>query len=193
MNIRLKMSVIELLALRAFLIKSLRVNINNALFQKYIGNIFNNIEAKRKNIRNIIDSDMIEIELSLLNSFQERQMIDIKTEPCSRCHFYKNDECLKKKDICNFFGYSDAEFESFYKAYQRGTAEDCIQFQYRKFFVIKNINMNSPTPFEIAIIEDGEIEAYRYNIQSIRLWIHKYGEDAFVNLEQYRLTLEKEN
>ena len=63
MNLRLKISLEELVALNVLLKKYLSDNPNNTLVQKYIGNIHKNINQKKKDYKNILNEGLRELGL----------------------------------------------------------------------------------------------------------------------------------
>lgn len=113
-------------------------------------------------------------------------IIDIECEPCSRCHFFDNG-CLKERELKNYWGFDDDEFEQYLDCHISGSAEECIQFQHKKVFRILSHKNNL---YDVEITEDGKSERILYSIESLRLFAHKYGKCSFVNYKEYKTELE---
>lgn len=150
MDLRLKISPEELVALNVLLKQFLSDNPNNTIIQKYIGNIQKNIDQKRKDYKNILNEGFTELEHEISKIFFSRNIlvvlkeestkdaqcsIDIKTDACEKCHFYNNG-CQKEKELRNYWGFDDKEFLSYFNAHQKGTADKCLMFEHRVIYTI---------------------------------------------------------
>jgi hypothetical protein len=100
---------------------------------------------------------------------------------CSECHFFDS-FCKKEKEICNIFGYNKDEFKSYLHEVIRRESS-CTHFQFRKVFRILDFNNGL---FKVEISENSQSEIQKYSISNLHLLIHKYSEDSFVNLKEFR-------
>lgn len=196
MNLRLKISPEELVALNVLLKKYLSDNPNNTLVQKYIGNIQKNIDQKRKDYKNILNEGFAELEHEITKIFFSRNdlvvlkeestkdaqcSIDIKTDACAKCHFY-NSGCQKEKVLRNYWGFDDKEFLSYFNAHQKGNADKCLMFEHRVIYTL--LSFEDPL-FSVEIEENGERVRQQFSTLELRLIIHKYGRDSFNNINDF--------
>lgn len=163
MNVRLKISPVELVTLNIVLSQVLADNPAIPLLRTHLGNVLKNIKQKRE--------DLPELNKLFLGT----------EDILSKTIFVQGQHTEKGIESSNW-GFDDNEFMSYFNAHQSGCADKCLMFEHRVIYTILGF---ADSLFSVEIKENNETSRHQFSAQYLRFLIHKYGKDAFSNLNDF--------
>lgn len=156
---------------------------------KISNNVLANIQKKKDDYSNHCtrNDDVLEQEkiLKKLICGDYSSILGKQVSLCSSCQNDSNDNCLKTENIKNYWGEKDGL--EFIKQTKQGSSKDCIYFESKRVFEILDIDSSKGVYcINTKVIQNNESETFFYSVRDINLYIHKYGEASFSNLNEYK-------